>query len=305
MNQTGAHGDGRGGTTGRRAAGIVMMLASSASNQAGAAIGAMAFPAIGPVGVVAVRQFATALALVPSVRPRVRGLRRDQWLPVLGLAAVFSVMNLTLYMAVERIGLGLAVTLEFLGPLTVAIAGSRRAIDAVCAILAGAGVLVLTNPGPATDLPGIALALTAAVAWGCYILLNRILGVRLPGLHGTALASAVTAVLWLPVAVVWFATHPPTATALLLAAACGLLSSIVPYVADLLALRRVPAAMFGIFTSINPAWAALAGWLLLHQALGAHEWLGIAMIVVSSLTVSLRGISSARARTKKWSFSER
>jgi inner membrane transporter RhtA len=116
-------------TPGQRAAGIAMMLASSASNQTGAALGALAFPAVGPVGVVAVRQLVTALVLVPAVRPRFRGLRRDQWLPVLGLTAVFSVMNLSLYAAVDRIGLGPAVTIEFLGPLTVAIVASRRVAD--------------------------------------------------------------------------------------------------------------------------------------------------------------------------------
>ena len=198
-----------------------MMLTSSAANQTGAALGAMAFPTIGPVGVVAMRQFVTALVLTPMVRPRFRGLDRAQYLPVLGLTVVFSVMNLTLYMAIERIGLGLAVTLEFLGPLTVAIANSRRALDIGAAILAGVGVVVLTNPGPATDILGIALALTAAVAWGSYILLNRAVGQRLPGLEGTAVASAVTAAVWLPIALTWFWTHTPTPTTLLPAAACG------------------------------------------------------------------------------------
>ncbi|WP_223881027.1 EamA family transporter [Nesterenkonia ebinurensis] len=273
----------------QRAAGITMMLTSSASNQTGAALGALAFPTIGPVGVVAVRQLITALVLLPMVRPRFRGLRRSQWWPILGLAVVFSAMNLTLYAAIERIGLGLAVTLEFLGPLAVAIASSRRGLDIGCAVLAGAGVVVLTNPGPTTDVLGIGLALIAATAWGAYILLNRSVGQRLPGLQGTALASAVTAVLWLPVAVLWFLAHPPTLMALLLAAACGLLSSIVPYVADLVALRRIPASMFGTFTSINPVWAALAGWVVLHQTLAVNEWIGIGLIVVCNAIVSARG----------------
>ncbi|WP_345510704.1 hypothetical protein [Streptomyces yanii] len=142
-------------TSRQRGAGIVMMLTSSASNQTGAALGALAFPAIGPVGVVAVRQFVTAIVLTPIVRPNLRGLRKDQWWPILGLVVVFSVMNLSLYAAIDRIGLGLAVTLEFLGPLTVAIASSRRVLDIACAVLAGAGVLVLTNPGPTADIIGI------------------------------------------------------------------------------------------------------------------------------------------------------
>jgi inner membrane transporter RhtA len=280
-------------TSRQRGAGIALMLASSASNQTGAALGALAFPTIGPVGVVAVRQFVTALVLTPIVRPRLRGLRQDQWWPVLGLVVVFSVMNLSLYAAIERIGLGLAVTLEFLGPLTVAIASSRRALTIACAALAGIGVVVLTNPGPTADLIGISLALLAALAWGSYILLNRTLGQRLPGLQGTAVASLVTAAAWTPIAVTWFAFHAPTAAAIALAVACGLMSSIVPYVADLLALRRVTAQMFGTFTSINPVWAALAGWLVLHQALDLNEWIGIGLIVISNVVISARGFTSS------------
>ncbi|MGO1182997.1 MAG: EamA family transporter [Micrococcaceae bacterium] len=269
-----------------RAVGIALMLTSSASNQSGAALGALAFPAIGPVGVVAVRQLITALILVPLIRPRFRRLTRSQWGPILGLVVVFSLMNLTLYAAIERIGLGLAVTLEFLGPLTVAILGSRRLVDLGCAVLAGLGVVVLTNPGPTTDILGVGLALVAAASWGCYILLNRAAGQRLPGLQGTAVASALTAGLWLPGALIWFSFHPPTLIALVLAAACGILSSIVPYVADVQALRRIPATLFGTFTSANPVWAALAGWLVLHQALETHEWVGIGLIVVSNAVVS-------------------
>lgn len=140
--------------TGQRRAGVAMMLTSSASNQSGAALGAMAFPVIGPVRVVAIRQLITAVVLTPLARPRIRGLRADQWWPILGLVAVFSIMNLSLYAAIDRIGLGLAVTLEFLGSVTVAIAASRRAVDIGCAVLAGLGVVVLTNPGPTTDFVG-------------------------------------------------------------------------------------------------------------------------------------------------------
>lgn len=273
-----------------------MMLASSASNQAGAAVGAMAFPAIGVVGVVAVRQIVAAIVLIPVVRPRLRGLRAAQRWPILALVLVFSVMNLSLYAAVERIGLGLAVTLEFLGPLAVAIAASRRALDLACAAVAGLGVVVLTAPGPSTDLLGIALALLAATAWGAYILLNRALGQRLPGLHGTAIASLVAGSVWAPIAAVWFVLHPPTAQSLALAVLCGLMASIVPYVADLLALRRVPTQMFGTFTSVNPMWAALAGWAFLHQGLDLNEWAGIALIVASNVVVSAHGRPRRGAR---------
>lgn len=272
------------------------MLTGSASNQTGAAIGALAFPAIGPVGVVAIRQLTTALVLTPLVRPRVRGLTHQQWWPVLGLVLVFSVMNLSLYAAIERIGLGLAVTLEFLGPLTVAVIGTRRAIDGIAALVAGLGVLVLTNPGPTTDFVGIGLALVAATAWGGYILLNRTVGQRMPGLQGTAVASLVTAGVWLPVALIWFTLHPPTTAAIGLAVACGVLASAVPYAVDLLALRRVPAQVFSIFTSINPVWAALAGWAVLDQMLGLNQWVGIGLIALSNVVVSARPAKTASAR---------
>lgn len=273
-----------------RARGVGMVLAASASNQTGAAIGALAFPVIGPVGVVAVRQIVAGVVLTAAVRPRLRGLRREQWMPIIGLAVVFSVMNLCLYAAVERVGLGLAVTLEFLGPLAVAIIASRRAIDVVCAGIAGIGVVVLTRPGPSTDLLGIGLALTAAAAWAGYILLNRTVGRRVPGIQGTATASLLTGLAWAPVAAVWFVVHPPTPLALTFAAACAVLASVVPYVIDLLALRRIPAALFGTLTSVNPVWAALAGWALLGQTLSVQAWSGLGLIVLANAVVSLHGV---------------
>ena len=229
------------------------------------------------------------------MRPRLRGLRRDQWLPVLAMVIVLGVMNVSLYLAVDRIGLGLAVTLEFLGPLAVAIAGSRRAVDLVCAVLAGVGVLVLTNPGPSSDLVGISLALIAAVGWGAYIHLNRALGQRLPGLQGTAAVAVVSGAVWVPLAVVWFSLFRPTPPAILLAVVCGVLGSVVPYVADLLALRRIPASLFGTMTSVNPVWAVAAGWLVLGQVLAPNEWLGIGIIVAANVVVSARSLRPAPA----------
>lgn len=280
-------------TSRQRTAGLALLLGASASNQVGAGLGAMAFPVLGPIGVVAVRQIVTALVLVPVVRPPLRGMTRAQWLPVLGLVAVFSLMNLCLYAAVERIGLGLAMTLEFLGPLTVAILGARSLLSAGCALLAAAGVAVIAQPGPTTDVLGIALALVAATAWGFYILLNRSLGQRLPGLQGTALASLVAGAIWVPVAAWWFVLHPPTATALLLAAACGLLASVIPYAADMVILRRVPATLFGTLSSVAPIWAGLAGWVMLGERLDLAEWTGIALIVAANVLVTTLGTRRA------------
>jgi inner membrane transporter RhtA len=265
-----------------RAAGVALMLGSALSNQVGAATGALAFPVIGPAGVVAVRQWVAGVLLWAVGRPQLRRFTWPQWWPVLSLALVFAIMNLSLYTAVDRIGLGLAVTLEFLGPLTVALAASRRRVDLACALVAGAAVAVLTRPQPASDYLGIALALLAAGCWAGYILLNRVIGRRLPRAQGSAAAAGLSALLYVPVGIVTLMRHPPTAGALGYAAAAGILASAVPFLADLLALRRVPARFFGVFMSVNPVLAALVGLLILDQSLGWAEWLAIAAIVTAN-----------------------
>lgn len=276
-----------------RGAGVALMLGSGLFNQTGASVAALAFPVIGPAGVVAVRQWVAAVILGAVGRPRLRHFTAEQWRPVLGLALVFAGMNLSLYTAIDRIGLGLAVTLEFLGPLTVALAGSRRRVDLVAAGAAAGAVAVLMRPTPSTDYLGIGLALLAAACWACYILLNRTVGARLPGLEGSAAAAAVSAVLYLPVGawVLWH--HPPTPAALGCALIAGVLSSAVPFLADLLALRRVPAHFFGVFMSVNPVFAALVGLAVLGQRLDVLAWLAIAVIVAANTAA----VSTARRGT--------
>jgi inner membrane transporter RhtA len=285
-----------GGTAGRRgrAIGVALMLGSGLSNQVGAATGALAFPVIGPAGVVAVRQWVAGVLLWVVGRPRVRTFTWRQWWPVLALALVFATMNLSLYTAIDRVGLGLAVTLEFLGPLAVALAASRRRVDLGCALLAGAAVVALTRPQPTTDYLGIALALLAAGCWASYILLNRVIGRRLPGAEGSATAAGLSALLYVPIGILTLRHHPPTATALGCAAAAGILASAVPFLADLLTLRRVPARLFGVFMSINPVLAALVGLVVLGQALGWVEWLAIVTIVTAN-AVSVATAGDRRA----------
>ncbi|MEU9433087.1 EamA family transporter [Streptomyces sp. NPDC048252] len=267
---------------GRRLAGVATMVGSGLSNQTGAAIGSLAFPVLGPTGVVAVRQYVAALVLLAVGRPRLRSFTRQQWGPVLLLALVFGTMNLSLYTAVDRIGLGLAVTLEFLGPLTIALAAARRRVDACCAVIAAAGAVTLMRPQPSTDYPGMGLGLLAAACWASYILLNRTVGRRVPGAQGAAAAAAVSAVLFLPVGVVVVLRHPPTAQSVGFAVAAGVLSSAVPYLADLFTLRHVPAAAFGLFMSVNPVLAALVGRFGLGQDLGLVDWSAIAAVVCAN-----------------------
>src|SRR6185312_8296968 len=214
-----------------------------------------------------IRQWIAGIVLLAAARPRWRAFTGAQWRPVLLLAVAYGTMNLSLYTAISRLGLGLAVTLEFLGPLAVALTTSRRRADLACALVAGAGVVVLTRPRPATDYVGIGLGLLAAACWASYILLNREIGRRLPGAEGPA-------------------------------AAAGILSSAVPLLADLLALRRVPAGNFGIFMSVNPVLAALIGLLILRQSLPAEAWLSIVAIVAANAAaaaIRLHGEDHGRA----------
>ena len=263
-------------------AGVAAMLGSGLSNQIGAATGSLAFPVPGPVGVVAVRQYVAAIFLLAMARPRVRDFTRRQWQPVILLAVVFGTMNLSLYTAIDRVGLGLAVTLEFLGPLTIALAATRRRVDACCAVLAAAGVVTLMRPQPTTDYLGMGFGLLGAVCWAAYILLNRTVGSRIPGAQGSAAAAALSALTFLPVGVVVALRHPPTAASLGYAVAAGVLASAVPYLVDLFTLRHVPPAAFGLFMSVNPVLAALVGWLGLGQRLGWADGAAIGAVVTAN-----------------------
>jgi inner membrane transporter RhtA len=276
-----AAGGGHSGPSGQLT-GVALMTGSALSNQLGAATAALAFPVLGPAGVVAIRQWVAGAVLLSAVRPRFRAFTRRQWGPVVAIAVIFATMNLSLYTAVDRIGLGLAVTLEFLGPLSVALLASRRAIDLGCALIAGAAVVVLARPQPATDYAGIALALLAAACWAAYILVSRVVGARLPGSQGPAAAATLSSVLYVPVGIWALVTRPVTAAALGRAASAGLLCSAVPMVADLLALRRVPARLYGVFMSVNPVFAGLTGLVVLGQSLPPADWLAIAAIVAAN-----------------------
>ena len=279
--------------TRRSRGGLAMLLGSAFSAQVGAAVGSTAFPVIGPVGVVAVRQFVSAIALPAVARPRLWTFSWFQCRPTILLGLVFGVMNFGLYTAVDRIGLGLAVTLEFLGPLAVALATAWTVRTAAIAALAVIGVVLLTDPSPTTDWIGVGAGLLAAGRWAAYFLLNREIGRRLPGVQGSAAAATLSALCFIPIGIVTFVHHPPTVTALIAAVVVGLLSSVVPQIADLVALRRLPAAVFGILMSAHPVFAALVGLVGLGQHLGAGQWAGIGMIIaanVASVLVAQRSV---------------
>lgn len=278
----------------RTGIGVLLTVLGASSTQVGAAVGSFAFPAIGPIGVVAVRQLFMAVVLVIFSRLRLRMITRKQWPAIVGLGVVLAVINIAVYSAIDRIGLGLTVTLEFLGPLAVAIATSRRIIDLAGALLAVTGVVVLVQPGPTTDVFGVALALIGAIAWASYILLNRRVGAQLPGMQGLAAASVVSAVIWMPITVWWFVMHPPPLWAIGLALVCGVLSSLIPYPADILALRRISSGLYSTLMSLHPVVAALAGVLMLGELLTLQEWSGIFLVVVSNAVVTTANVRRSR-----------
>ncbi|MDQ0575888.1 EamA family transporter [Agromyces albus] len=270
-------------------------VGGAVSVQVGAAIGATIFPLVGPAGVVALRQAVAAIALLAVARPRLRNLSWSTVRPAILLGLVLVVMNLTLYGAVERTGLGLAVTLEFLGPLAVALLGSRRRFDLVCAVIAGIGVVLLTGTVPGLDVVGILLGLAAGAAWAAYILLSQRAGRSLPGVQSTAIASVVAAILTSPILVIVLVGLDPheLLRVAVVGLAAGILSSALPYSIDLLVLRRLPRQLFGVLQSVHPAAAAVAGLVVLGQTLGAWQIAGLVLITAGNAIAVGRGTASA------------
>jgi inner membrane transporter RhtA len=271
--------DGRG----RRIAGVVV---SASSVQVGAAVGATVFPLVGPFGVAAMRQLVSAVTLLAIARPPLTRIGLKRLTPALLLGLVLVGMNTVLYAAVQRIGLGLAVTVEFLGPLTVALIASRRAVDAACGALALAGVVVLTGAlgGTSPDPFGLLLGIGAAVLWACYIVLSRSAG-ALPGVTGTAVAGLTGTVLTLPGLVLLLLALPPAQVprVLLIGGVTGVLSSALPYSLDLVILRTLPAGLFGMLQSVHPVAAALFGLLVLDQRLDALQLAGIGAVCAANV----------------------
>ena len=266
----------------------VLVVGAIASVQFGAAIAATLFDRVGPAGTVLLRLAFGSAVLLAVWRPRLRGLARGE----LALAAVFGLvlgaMNISFYAALDRIPLGIAVSLEFVGPLTVALLGSRRGLDLLWVALAAVGILALTRGDTgALDGLGVALALLAGVFWGVYILLNARLGRVFPGGSGLALAMCVATVAAAPLGVAEGGAHLLDAESLLAGAAVGLLSSAIPYSFEVEALRRIATSVFGVLMSLEPGFAALAGLLVLGQHLSARVLAGIALVIVASVGASL------------------
>jgi inner membrane transporter RhtA len=247
---------------------ILLVVAGLACQEVGASLAVLLFPRVGPLGMVMLRLVFSAIVLMLIARPRLRGHSRDGWLAVAGFGLVLAVMNGLFYLALERLPLGVTVTIEVLGPLTLSIVAARRASAWVWAAVAFAGVLALGGGGwERLDPVGVLFALGAAASWAFYILSSARVGREFPRLEGLALAMTIGAVVALPFGIASAGEALLRPEILALGAAVAILSSTIPYAFELIALRRLAASAFAILMSLAPATAALAGWLLLGQQL--------------------------------------
>jgi len=261
---------------------LLLVFTGVASTQLGAALARTLFDDAGPAGTVFLRVSFAAIMLALLWRPDLRGHAPEDWRLVAAFGLSLAAMNLSFYEAIDRIPLGLAVTFEFIGPLGVAVAGSRRAVDLFWVACAAGGILLISAPGTSDlDPVGILFALIAGGCWAAYILLSARTGRAFPGGSGLALAMCIAAVLLVPVGIPAAGDALLDTELLLLGAGVALLSSAIPYSAELEALRLLPEHVFGVLLSIEPAVAALAGWLVLDQALGTRELGGVALVTAA------------------------
>jgi len=267
----------------------LLVLGAVASVQSGAAIATRLFPDAGPGGTVLLRLALSALILLCFARPRLSGRARADlgWGVAYGVA--LGAMNATFYEALSRIPLGVAVTIEFVGPLAVAVLGSRRPLDLLWVALAGLGVALLTTGGGGgLDPLGGVLALVAGGFWAAYIVLAQRVGRVFPGASGLTFALVVATIVVAPFALVTAGTRVWHAGVIARGAAVAVLSSAVPYSLELFALRRMRASVFGVLMSLEPAMAALSGLLFLGQHLRPREWIAVACVMVASIGATRR-----------------
>ncbi|CAN5355307.1 EamA family transporter [soil metagenome] len=282
---------------------VVLVLGAVVSVQFGGAMAVLLLPLIGVGGSVTLRLVVATVILWALVRPHLRGRTRTDWAVVARFAVALTVMNLAFYASLERLPIGVAVTIEFLGPLTLAAILSRRLSDAAAVAAALVGVVLIsevaTESWDEIDLIGVALAALAGACWAAYIVTSGQTGSRFTGLDGIAIAMALGSAAMLPVTVFAVLGGPVPALGLgglaaedfvdgrvlALGLAVALLSSAVPYSLELLALRHLAAGVFGVLLSLEPAVAALAGLLILGQTLGPIQLAGMALVVMASIAV--------------------
>jgi inner membrane transporter RhtA len=253
------------------------------SVQLGAGIAKNLFDDAAPTTLVWLRLATSAVVLAAVVRPSLRGRTAYDWRVAMAFGVTLGTMNWAIYQSFARIPLGIAVTIEFLGPLGLAVAGSRRARDLTWAVLAAVGVTLLGLERGHLTWAGVGFALLAAGMWAAYILLSAATGRRWAGLDGLTVASVVATVLLTPFLLVWSGRGLGTSHVLLAGALVGLLSSVVPYSCEMTALRTIRPSLFGILMSIEPAAAALVGIVVVHEFLTTVQWLALVCVVVASV----------------------
>lgn len=269
---------------------ILGLVAAMTSIQAGASLAKSLFPLAGPEGITTLRLVLAALILGVVWRPWRARLDRPAWKAVALYGAALGLMNLTFYLALERLPLGLTVAIEFIGPLAVALYASRRALDLLWAALAIAGiVMILPIASDARlDPVGLCFVLIAAACWAAYIVFGQRAGRLVPGGAATALGMAVAALVGAPVGIWkagWTLLDPRV---LALGLAVAVLSSALPYSLEMVALRRLKAQTFSVLMSLEPALAALMGYVLLSERLTGRQWAAVACIIAASLGAAWR-----------------
>ena len=273
----------RGPVTGRA---VLLVLVAILSVQLGASFSKQLFGQVEPVGMVWLRLVFSTVVLLAVARPRLRGHSQHDVLLVLAFGASLATMNWAIYESFSRMPLGVAVTIEFLGPLGVALAGSRKAWDLLWVALAGTGVALLGLDTSGVTFAGVLFALLAGAAWAAYIPLSAAVGQSWPGVSGLAIASAVGALALAAPALLIAGDGLVDPTVLAVGAAVALLSSVIPYSLELNALRAMPARVFGILMSLEPAAAALVGLIVLGELLEPTQWLAVVCVVAASVGVT-------------------
>jgi inner membrane transporter RhtA len=268
---------------GRALGPVALVVSGGLSVQFGAAIAVLLMARTGVLGIVAVRLALAAIVLLVVCRPTLRGHSRADWGTVVAFGAVMGAMNCLFYESADRIPLGTAVTLEVLGPLALSVIVSRRLVNFLWAGLALVGVFLLSGGGfDRLDPLGAAFALSAGALWAAYIIFSARTGRRFPQADGLALAMGVGALLVLPLGIAEGGSKLLVPSTLGLGLAVAVMSSVLPYTFEMLALRRLPAGTFAVMMSLEPAIAAAAGFLVLHQALSTAEALAIALVIAAS-----------------------
>jgi inner membrane transporter RhtA len=262
---------------------IWLVVVGIISVQVGAAFAKDLFGTISPTAIVWLRLVTSALVLTAIARPRLKARSREDWMVVAGFGVSLGVMNWAIYQSFARIPLGIAVTIEFIGPLTLAVLGSRRARDLVWVGLAGLGVLLLGFEPADLTVAGVLYAMLAGAAWAAYILLSARTGARWPGLDGLAVASVLATLLLTVPAIVSGGDTLLDGRVLLIGAMIGLLSSVIPYSCEMTALRTLPPSVFSILMSLEPAAAALAAIVVLHEVITPLQGVAIGCVIAASV----------------------